>query len=222
MTITATNWSKATDAWGHVEAGLKIIDSLMGFVKSGQGKPSAKERALFAASVVFTYGIWENYVEQLALELSGKIAPIIKPEVVPSKIKKHLEGKTPWELAVSPGWRVLWIEVVKAKALGDEKEKFGMNTARAGQVGFLMELAGVEDPFRAVADSISPAHLDEKEKTVKGSVDALVTLRGEIVHTGNVPASLSKSHVTAWRDFVKELTKAMDKSCRSQCSKLLT
>ncbi len=220
--MTATNWSISTNALGHVDAGLKVIDSLMGFVKAGQGKPSAKERALFAASVVFTYGIWENYVEQLALELSEKVAPSIKPEAVPIKIKKHLESKTPWELSVSPGWRRLWTEVVRAKALGDEKERFGMNTARAGQVAFLMELAGVEDSFRGIADSIAPAHLEEKQRTVKESVDALVALRGEIVHTGKVPTSLSKSHVNAWKDFVKELTKAMDKSCREQCKKLLS
>ncbi|MGK2896020.1 MAG: hypothetical protein ACSLEY_00245 [Candidatus Saccharimonadales bacterium] len=220
--MTATNWVKATDALGHVDAGLEVIGNLMGYVKPGQGKPSAKERALFAASIVFTYGIWENYVEQLALELSGKVAPAIKPDAVPAKIRKQLEGKTPWELSVSPGWRALWIDIVKAKALGDEKEKFGMNTARAGQVSFLMEIAGVEDAFKSIADSIAPIHLEAKDRTAKGAVDALVTLRGEIVHTGKVPATLSKSHVTAWKDFVNDLTKAMDKSCREQCANLLT
>ena len=69
MTSPAIDWTRTTDASRHVEAGLKVINSLMEFVKQGQGKPSAKERSIFAASVVFAYGVWENYVEQLALEL---------------------------------------------------------------------------------------------------------------------------------------------------------
>ena len=220
--MTTTNWAKNSDALGHVAAGLKIVNDLMSYVKSGQGKPSGKERALFAASIVFTYGIWENYAEQLALELAQKVAPTIKPEKVPAKIRKQLESRTSWELSVSPGWRSLWEETVRSKALGDEKDKFGMNTARVGQVNFLMELAGVEDAFNGIPDSIAPTHLPAKEQNVKAAVEALVTLRGQIVHTGKVPDSLSKSHVTGWSDFVKVLTEKMDQACRVQCKVLLS
>lgn len=220
--VTTTNWAKNSDALAHVVAGLKIVNDLMSYVKSGQGKPSGKERALFAASVVFTYGIWENYAEQLALELAQKVAPAIKPEKVPAKIRKTLESRTSWELSVSPGWRSLWEETVRSKALGDDKDKFGMNTARVGQVSFLMELAGVDDAFKGIPDSIAPTHLPAKEQNVKAAVEALVTLRGQIVHTGKVPDSLSKSHVTAWSDFVKSLTEKMDQVCRDQCKTLLS
>lgn len=222
MTASVSGWGKATEALSHVDSGLKVVDNLMSFVKATKGKPSAKERALFAASVVFTYGIWENYAEQLALELVGRVAKDLQPERVPLKVKKVLEGKTTWELAVSPGWRTLWVDVVRAKALGDEADKYGMNTARVGNVSFLLEISAVADPFAAIPDSICPEHLATGERNVKDAIDALVTLRGSIVHTGKVPDSLSKSHVTAWRNFVQALTKAMDKSCREQCGRLLT
>ncbi|WP_148040888.1 HEPN domain-containing protein [Montanilutibacter psychrotolerans] len=194
----------------------------MSYVKAGQGKPSTKERALFAASVVFTYGIWENYVEQLALELAGHVATIIRPENVPEEVKKVLEKKTAWELAISPGWKELWLAYVREKAIGDDSDKFGMNTARAGQVKHLLSLAGVKNAFDGVEDGIAPPHLDSKKRNAIDAVEALVTLRGEIVHTGKVPDELSKGRVIEWRGFIEQLTKKIDASCRTQCQAILS
>lgn len=213
-----------TAAIGHVSDGLWVVDSLMGYVKTGQGKPSDKERALFAASIVFTYGIWENYVEQLALELSQKVAAQIKPERVPEEVRKVLEKKSAWELAISPGWKQLWTDYVKDRAVGGDAEKFGMNTARAGQVRHLLTLAGVKDAFKDIGEDVVPAHMkgDAKQPAAPDAVDALVALRGEIVHTGKVPDLLSKGRVLEWRKFIQDLTSKLDASCRKQCQELLS
>lgn len=211
--------SKPSKAHRSVRDALKVVDNLLGFVKDGVGKPSVQERALFAAAVVFTYGIWENYVEQLAIELVEAVSRDIKPEKVPENVRKQLDKKSAWELAVSPGWRQLWSTSVREKAVGGDDEKFGLNTARAGQVKFLLALAGVADPFGAVPVDIIPDHL-KAGATFDGAVDGLVTLRGEIVHTGKVPDALRKKHVLAWRKFVEKAIDKVDESCRHQCKSL--
>jgi hypothetical protein len=215
------NWDAPTQAYKHVEDGLKVVDNLMGFAKAGQGKPNAKERALFAASVVFCYGIWENYVEQLGLELVSAVAKDVAPHKVPPKIKKELSGRSAWEISVSPGWRDLWVEVVKKTAVGNDQDRFGINTMRAGAATHVLELAGIENALGGIPDEISPDHLPQAKQTVEGAVDALVTLRGLIVHTGKVPDALVKGHVTAWRDFVHAVTTCLDKECRIKCTALL-
>ena len=222
MAKQAKHWAdKDSPAHGHVKSGLSVIDNVTGYVKAGVGKPSAKERALFAAAIVFAYGVWENYVEQLAIDLCAKLAAGIKPEQVPDEVRKQLEKKSAWELTISPGWRKLWCDFVSEKAVGGDSDKFGMNTARAGSVKYLLSLAGVKDPFDGIDDNIAPTHLDAKKRTVIAALDELVTLRGEIVHTGKVPDTLSKSHVANWRNYVERLTAGVDKACRTQCKALL-
>jgi len=210
-----------SSALSHVKSGLAVIDNVTSYVKAGVGKPSAKERALFAAAIVFAYGVWENYVEQLAIELSDRLSKDVKPDRVPEEVRKVLEKRSAWELTISPGWRRLWSDFVTEKAVGGDSDKFGMNTARAGSVKYLLSLAGVTDPFDGIKGNISPAHLDKAKQTVVMALDELVTLRGEIVHTGKVPDSLSKGHVSNWRNFVEQLTSGVDFACRKQCKALL-
>ena len=215
------HWTdKTTDAHHSVGDALKVVDNLLGFVKDGQGKPSVKERALFAAAIVFTYGIWENYVEQLAIELSTKVASEIAPEKVPEQIRKLLEKRNAWELTVTPGWRAIWIEYVKLQAVGDDEEKFGMNTAKAGQVKHLLSMAGVADPYHGIDAALVPEHLPAAKKSVLDAINALVELRGQIVHTGQVPGTLRKGHVRNWRAFVEEAANKIDGACRAQCKLL--
>jgi hypothetical protein len=217
------HWTESKTAAHHsVGDALKVVDNLLSYVKDGQGKPAVKERALFAAAVVFTYGIWENYVEQLAMELVGNVAKDISPERVPEQVRKSLEKRTAWELTVTPGWRALWAKQVELQAVGDDDEKFGMNTARAGQVKNLLSLAGVTDPYASLPLTIIPEHLPAPKKNVVEAINALVELRGEIVHTGKVPDSLRKGHVRAWRSFVEAAAQHIDHACRSQCKALVS
>ncbi len=221
MHASPKNWTNPTDALAHVAAGLKLVGSMMKLPKAGAGKPSAGERALFAASVVFLYGVWENYVEQLAIETAKSLSAAVSADKVPEAIKKELKKKTAWELSVSPGWRDAWVEIVSAKAVGDEsEEKYGINTARHGTVVFILQLAGVQDPFMQVS-APTPPHLAPQVSSVKDAIESLVKLRGEIVHTGQVPPALVKYHVTEWASFIEQLTKEIDASCRKQCKALL-
>ena len=217
------SWTaKSTKAHAHVRSSLKVVDGLLSYMTGKQGKPTAKERALFAAAVVFTYGIWENYVEQLAIELAHHVAEKINPERVSDRVRKLLEKGTVWELAVSPGWRHLWVQKVEMNAVGDDDEKFGLNTAKSGQVKALLELAGAGDPFAGLSSTIvMPEHLGASPPEASEAINRLVELRGEIVHTGAVPASLRKNHVRAWRQFVEDITREVDKNCRTQCAQLL-
>ncbi|KRG65647.1 hypothetical protein ABB26_03655 [Stenotrophomonas humi] len=170
---------------------------------------------------MFAYGVWENYVEQLAIELCKQLSNEILADLVPSEVRKILEKKNAWELTISPGWRNLWCDLVNEKAVGGDSDKFGMNTARAGSVRYLLSLAGVQDPFQGIDDNIVPAHLDPKLYKVTSALDELVTLRGEIVHTGKVPDSLSKGHVSNWRNYVEKLISEVDSASLKQCKALL-
>lgn len=210
-----------TSAHGSVGDALKVVDNILSYVKESQGKPSVRERALFAAAVVFTYGIWENFVEQLAIELAACVGQEVRAENVPELMRKVLDKKSAWELTVTPGWRALWIEYVRTQAIGDDEEKFGMNSAKAGQVKHLLSLAGVSDPYEGIPLSVVPDHLPASNKNVVEAINALVELRGEIVHTGKVPGSLRKGHVRAWRGFVASAADGIDDACRLQCKTLL-
>lgn len=221
MRIVKPKWADSpTEARQSISDALGVVDNLLSLVKNGQGKPSAKERALFAAAVVFTYGVWENFAEQIAIELAKHVSRGISAEKVPQQIRSVLEKKTAWELTVTPGWRTLWAEHVRLKAIGDDEEKWGMNTAKAGQVENLLQLAGAQFPFQKIDTAIIPKHLSNKAD-VKEAINALVELRGEIVHTGTVPDDLRKAHVHAWRGFVEGVTKAIDEACRQQCKSLV-
>ena len=67
-------WSNPSITHQSVGTALSVVDNLLSYVKEGQGKPSEKERALFAAAVAFTYGIWETFIEQLAIELTEHVS----------------------------------------------------------------------------------------------------------------------------------------------------
>jgi RiboL-PSP-HEPN len=217
-----THWTDtATTAHASIADALAAVDNILSFAKEERGKPTEAERALFAAAVVFIYGIWENYVEQLAVELVSNASAEVTPEKVPEQVRKSLEKKTAWELTVSPGWRALWAEHVKVQAVGDDAEKFGLNTAKAGQVQNLLVQAGVKEPYKDVPTTIVPKHLAAGQKDFVNAVNALVALRGEIVHTGKVPDSLRKGHVLQWRRFVEQAAKSIDETCRKQCHSLI-
>jgi hypothetical protein len=191
------------------DEGLKVVSSLMSWVKDGVGKPNADERNLFMAAVAFAYGVWENYVEQLALELVGHLSNELDPSDVPEEARREFtKGREAWEIAVAPGWKELWRRRVQELAVGDEGEKFGLNSANQGQVRNLFRLVGV-DPF----DGVDPASLKR--------IAELVRVRGEIVHTAHVPGTLRKADPIAWGDFVATVIADVDESCRRQCARLL-
>jgi len=215
------HWTETqTTAHSDLKKALKVVDDILSFVKEGKGKPSKQERALFAAAIAFAYGVWESYVEQLAIELVRQVAPKLDPANVPDRIKKTLEKCSAWELTVSPGWRELWIRRVEEKAVGDDGDKYGLNTAKAGQVQDLLEMAGVRSALETIPKTNVPLHLKDGVATVAEAVNRLVELRGGIVHTGAVPTTLAKAHVREWREFVENVANGLDSECRKQCKQL--
>ena len=201
---------------------MKVVDGLLSFMSAGVGKPSNNERSLFAATVVFAYGVWESYAEQaaieLATELSGEIEPSKVPEFVHTRLEKRADST--WALAVSPGWRALWVAETEKFALGDDKNS-GLNTANEAQVTALFKLVGIEEPFAKLPKSLIPDHLRGEADSPLEALNRLVRLRGEIVHTAQIPKDLRKPHARQWRDFVEKLIERVDQNCRTHASRLL-
>lgn len=194
----------------NLEPGLKAVDNVLSFAKSGAGKPSAKERSLFVGSIALSYAVWENFAEDLAVEAVTFVAEKIDPADVPEAARKFTEqGTTPWELAVHPGWRQLWVARVTERAKGreDRDEDFGLLTANVKKVRGLFAHIGL-DPFATTPKD----RLD--------ALDDLVSLRGTIVHTGKPPNDFVKANATGSRDLVKELAEEADKEVASQIASL--
>ena len=215
---------KSTTAYQHARDALKTVDKLFDFAKSTSGKPSDAERALFAATIVFIYGIWENYIEQLVIEVVGNLAPTIVPSKVPEEVRKKLENKKFEELIVDPGWRKLWVDIVTTAAVGDGN-KYGLNTAKSSSVKYLLSLAGMDIILDDLPDSVSsaiPQHVKANDVTTLNALDLFVKLRGEIVHTGKVPSTLRKHHVKEWKLFIEVLIEEIDASSRHLSKKYLS
>jgi hypothetical protein len=103
-----THWTdEQTSAHKNVSDALGVVDNVISYMSDGKGKPAERERALFAAAVVFIYGVWESFIEQLAIKLTEHVAKKIAPEKVPKPVRQVIEKRTPWEMTVTPGWRQL-------------------------------------------------------------------------------------------------------------------
>jgi len=222
--------NRYTQARYSAKDALEVANKLFEYIDSGSGRPSEKERALYAATIVFLYGIWENYVEQLAIELIAHISTDIKPSHVPQSVRELLEKKPTWDLLIDPGWRKLWAQEVERKAIGSNAGNYGLNTAKSKNVNDLFRLVGFENimskmvnfpakklPSHIIADSPETV----AEEGVQKALDTFVQLRGEIVHTGKAPASLRKSHILEWKEFIRSIIDSFDKISRNLSNNLL-
>ena len=171
---TKENWSQAS--W-DADRGLEVVDGIMSFISDGRGQPSKNQRALYVAVIAFGYALWENYVEDLCIELVKQMAPVIEPSRLPAPLVERInQGLTPWQLAVDPGWRTEWVTRTTIAAKGDGHKRHGMSMARAEAVNDLFVWVGIL-PFTGMAPSMK-------------KVDDLVELRNSVVHTGKIPDSL--------------------------------
>lgn len=82
-------------------------------------------------------------------------------------------------------------------------------------------MAGVQEPYQSILPALIPDHLPPGKRTTIEAINALVELRGEIVHTGKVPGDLRKGHVLNWRKFVERAAEKIDEESRQQCKALL-
>jgi hypothetical protein len=202
-----------SQALKDLRSGLGAVDDVLGFAKDGRGKPTTEERSLFVASVALSYAVWENYVEEVAIEATAFVASQVTegavPESVQSWIMKSSPPPTAWDLVVHPGWRELWVRMVRVRAKGDatNDRDFGILTANSKAVSGLFDRVGV-DPFVGVTE------------TEQAQLDQLVVDRGHIVHTGKAPENFRKANATGWRSFVEGFATKVDLSIASEATKL--
>jgi hypothetical protein len=195
-----------------LRTGLKAVDDVLGFVKTTAGKPSKQEKSLFVASVALSYAMWENYVEDVAVEATEALSTDVQKEDVPATVRDSIMKLQPtptvWDIAVHPGWRSLWLAAVEQRAKGGANtDDLGMNTANQKNVRSLFERVGV-DPFTQASDE----DLENVEKLVKQ--------RGQIVHTGKAPSDFYKEDAVGWRTFVEDLATKVDKAVGAQAKSL--
>jgi hypothetical protein len=198
-------------ALADLRKGLKAVDDVLGHVKTSVGKPSKPEQSLFVASVALSYAMWENYVEEVAIEAATVLGRDIKDADVPQSVRNWIMKSNPtaWDIAVYPGWRALWLKVVTERARGGSgADDLGMNTANVKNVRSLFERVNL-DPFTGVAEG----NLEKLEQLVKE--------RGEVVHTGRAPKDFYKENAMGWRAFVDELAAMVDSACAAGAKDLV-
>ncbi len=203
-----TDWSQWTEASIGADKGLEIIDGLMEFASNSRGQPSLKERSLYTSAIVFAYAVWENYVEEAAIELVTALAEDLEPDQMTRPHVRNLIEKdaTAWELSVHPGWTDLWVRRVTGHARGNEGGGWGLNTANYANSRALFADVG-----------INPIPKDAKDE-----LQNLIELRGEIVHTASTSTKVLKKEVGKWKVFVHDLYEAVDVEARRQCKNWLT
>ncbi len=202
----AANWTRQTEARKDAAKGLGIIDGLMEYASDARGRRAKKEVSLYMASVTFAYAVWENFVEEIAIELAKRLADVehgLRPDQLNRPLVRELieDDATVWELSVHPGWRQLWVDRVRTLAVGEDGGGWGINTANSKNTRKLFDRIGINPLPDDLADRL----------------DALVALRGEIVHTAKTEKPIYKAEVADWRNLVDELCKQVDTEARKHC-----
>lgn len=193
-----------TTALGHAT-------NLLGGTKTGRGKPSQTEVSMFVASVVLTYGAWEGYVEDVAVEANKFFATNATAAMVPTEARKDIESANPtaWELTLDPGWQELWQRRVTEFAKGSPNagRPFGINTADVKNVSNLFRRVGL-DPWIPLSS------------TDKEGIAQLVAERGTIAHTGSTPPGFNKAAAQTHLALVVKIVDLIDDSLAEQLKKI--
>jgi hypothetical protein len=200
-----------SQAFQDLGGGLKAVDDVLSFAKPSVGKPTDQERSLFVASVALSYAVWENYVEEVAIEATRFLASHCAESKVPASVREWIMKSKPdaWDLVVHPGWRDLWLQMVQTRAKGNAAvQDYGINAADEKNVRSLFDRVGV-DPFQGAS------------KTELAKLGRLVEQRGQIVHTGKAPPNFYKANALDWRSFVEKLALKIDQGVSSAAAVLI-
>lgn len=220
-----------TSAYINALEGMGVPRGMMTFSKGGKGKPSKDETTLFLGAVSFAYAVWENYVEELAIELTRRLAAEIAPEQIPTASRAVIEkDASSWELSVHPGWRGLWINRVITITKGGEGGRggWGLNSATFENTKEVFETSGFGDalPTRLTVKARG-ATAPQNVRSTNGKVDVrhtltqLIEVRGGAVHTATAPDHLRKAHVRWWLAFVEALFEETDRLALQEVDRLL-
>lgn len=220
-----------TSAYLNALKGMDVPRGMMTFAKDGKGKPSKDETTLFLGAVSFAYAVWENFVEELAIELTRKLAAGIHPERIPKASRDVIEkDATSWELSVHPGWRGLWVNRVVTITKGGEGGRggWGLNSATFDNTHEVFMTAGVGDalPTRLTVKAqgaTAPQNVRDAdgEVDVRNALTQLIEVRGGAVHTATAPDHLRKAHVRWWMAFVQALFEETDREAQQAVDRLL-
>jgi hypothetical protein len=193
-------------ATGVFEKLDRDVDTLLG-MHSGTGapgRPAGNNGPLLRSAVVLLVTAWENYVEQVLLEVIDHVTPIVAADA--NLLSTHLRSAVATKAKESP-WHVIgdsWLTDVARKRIEYEIRKF--NTAATKQVNTLVDqVLGIE----SILDSVSWQGLGADK--VQAYLDDLVlNIRGEIVHKGTPPGELDLGGVRNWRTFIGNLVRTFD------------
>lgn len=211
----------------------------MSFASTSRGQPTNQQRSLYLAAVTFSYAVWENYVESLAVELVTAMSTDLAPDRMPAKARRVVEYSndaptSAWELNVHPGWRQLWVDRVGELALGAPgKSKYGLNTATVSNVNDLFAAAGLPSlekrviapeprtPGNIIPNGVVDRNPVDHSVDLEKTLQSLISIRGEAVHTASTTNQLLKAEVLWWADFVAVLYHDTDKKATKACKALL-
>jgi hypothetical protein len=155
--------------------------------------------------VALCYTAWEVYVEEALIETAQYFIENRQPGDFPEKLRQWIaiQKPDPWDF-VGDGWKGQVLALVRLRVEGDGVGHFGLNTASVGNVDSLFyEVIGYS-PIQEVNWK------KQANRTVKENISQLVSIRGEIVHKGRTPESLSLAKVRNRKTFVDRLCSKFD------------
>lgn len=204
-------------ALGVFGSNLTRVDHVLSFHDKKQnpkvGPPPGPDRSLVLGAITLVYASWEAYIEQVGVEVVEFLADRLEPAKVPQSVRDQLTAEAePWALA-GEGWRKEWKELVERHALGDGSADFGLNTAGPRQVIKLYRIVGL-DPF------LNVKWQNRTVNSVKQSLAALIRLRGQVVHTANVPSGVGLTRAEKDKDFIDRLAGHVDQTLCDQATEL--
>ena len=173
--------------------------------QGARGRPKGDTRPLLRAMVVNLVTAWENYVEALATENTTEMLRRVDGEhqKLPGWLVHEVAIRNkdePWNLA-GDGWLRVVTELVEAQVSK-------LNTPSAENVDQLFART------LSISKMLSGCYWQKSSAPrVRRELDSLVLdVRGEIVHKGTTPTSLSLQGVRDWINFIEMLVDKFDRS----------
>lgn len=200
------------------DSNITRVDDVLSFhdktINPAKGTPPGRDRSLVLGAIALVYASWEAYIEQVAIEVVDFMATHLDPADVPVDARDALAEKVdPWGMA-GDGWRHAWKDLIELEMLGDGSSSFGLNNAKPGPVITKFKVVGL-DPF------LNVKWQKKSTQAVKSSLNALVELRGQVVHTATAPKGAGLKRVRDDKDLVTRVVDLVDKSLGAQASKLV-
>jgi hypothetical protein len=199
-----------TPALAALEVALGDVENLIAHhpksANPGRGRPTTDEGPLLRSCVVLLYAAWEVYIEDSVIWAVGQVTATGETADLPDALRSFVADRTvtdPWRLA-GDGWRQVCVDEVTTLARGNAAGSFGINTAGPKQIAVLHnQILGV--------NLLDRCRWNKKPtKAIKSDLALLISVRGEIAHTGQTPGALHLAGVRSWQNFIQRLARKLD------------